>query len=99
MLFSLKLLVKFTTIFKINVAENKRKIEDQVEAPISKKRMEGRKCVDLIVLGLPWKTTEEDLTRYFEKYGELVMAQVRSYYIVTSWTFSLLSILVFDVRK
>lgn len=31
---------------------------------------------DLLVLGLPWKTTDEDLESYFSKYGELRMAQV-----------------------
>ncbi|XP_040275793.1 TAR DNA-binding protein 43-like [Bufo bufo] len=32
---------------------------------------------DLIVLGLPWKTTEQDLKDYFSAYGELIMAQVK----------------------
>lgn len=35
------------------------------------------KCSDLIVLGLPWKTSEQDLRAYFESFGELLMAQVR----------------------
>jgi RNA recognition motif-containing protein len=35
------------------------------------------KCSDLIVLGLPWKTSEQDLRVYFENFGELLMAQVR----------------------
>ena len=47
-----------------------------METSINKKRMEGQKCVDLIVLGLPWKTTEDELKQYFEQYGELLMAQV-----------------------
>lgn len=34
------------------------------------------KCSDLIVLGLPWKTSEQDLRAYFETFGELLMAQV-----------------------
>ena len=34
------------------------------------------KCSDLIVLGLPWKTSEQDLRVYFENFGELLMAQV-----------------------
>jgi len=39
--------------------------------------METRlKCSDLIVLGLPWKTSEQDLRTYFEGFGELLMAQV-----------------------
>jgi hypothetical protein len=32
---------------------------------------------DLIVLGLPWKTSESDLRKYFEVFGEVLMAQVR----------------------
>ncbi|CAG9832527.1 unnamed protein product [Diabrotica balteata] len=59
--------------------ENKRKYSESVESPASKvKRVESKlKCTDLIVLGLPWKATEEDLKEYFEKYGELVVAQIK----------------------
>ena len=32
---------------------------------------------DLIVLGLPWKTDEDDLKTFFGQFGELVMAQVK----------------------
>ena len=31
---------------------------------------------DLIVLGLPWKATAEDMKEYFQKFGEVVMAEV-----------------------
>ena len=34
------------------------------------------KCSDLIVLGLPWKSTEDDLRNYFSQFGELLMVQV-----------------------
>jgi RNA recognition motif-containing protein len=59
--------------------ENKRKSDDHPENSTAKtKRMEMRlKCSDLIVLGLPWKTSEQDLRVYFENFGELLMAQVR----------------------
>ncbi|XP_076318425.1 TAR DNA-binding protein 43-like isoform X2 [Tachypleus tridentatus] len=59
--------------------ENKRKSDEQLENSTAKtKRMENRpKCSDLIVLGLPWKTTEQDLRQYFEAYGEVLMAQVK----------------------
>lgn len=58
--------------------ENKRKSDDHPENSTAKtKRMEMRlKCSDLIVLGLPWKTSEQDLRVYFENFGELLMAQV-----------------------
>lgn len=37
----------------------------------------GGTC-DLIVLGLPWKATEEDLRDYFEGYGPLAMIQLKT---------------------
>ncbi len=41
------------------------------------KKVERNKCSDLIVLGLPWKTTEPELREYFEPFGEVLMAQVK----------------------
>jgi len=41
------------------------------------KRQDKSKCSDLIVLGLPWKTTEQELRTYFEPFGEVLMAQVK----------------------
>lgn len=61
-------------------AENKRKIEDQSDTTNTKtKRVEDqRKCSDLIVLGLAWKTTDKELREYFEReFGQLLMAQVK----------------------
>lgn len=40
------------------------------------KKIEKSKCSDLIVLGLPWKTSEQELRTYFEPFGEVLMAQV-----------------------
>ena len=58
-------------------SENKRKGDDGLENPTAKtKRMEKLKCSDLIVLGLPWKSTEDDLRSYFGQFGELLMVQV-----------------------
>ncbi|XP_013084839.1 TAR DNA-binding protein 43-like isoform X2 [Biomphalaria glabrata] len=58
--------------------ENKRKGEDGYDNPVAKtKRLENQKCSDLIVLGLPWKSTEEDLTKYFQQFGELILVQVK----------------------
>ena len=31
---------------------------------------------DLIVLGLPWKTTSEEMKEYFQKFGTVNMAEV-----------------------
>ncbi|KAE8750358.1 hypothetical protein FOCC_FOCC002918, partial [Frankliniella occidentalis] len=59
--------------------ENKRKSDDHLENSTPKtKRMETKmKCSDLIVLGLPWKTSEQQLREYFESFGEVLMAQVK----------------------
>lgn len=62
-----------------SIAENKRKRDDTSENSTAKtKRIESRlRCTDLIVLGLPWKTTEENLREYFETLGEVLMAQIK----------------------
>lgn len=42
------------------------------------KRIETRlRCTDLIVLGLPWRTSEQSLREHFEEFGEVLMAQVK----------------------
>ena len=56
---------------------DKRKSDDHSDNCVAKnKRVEKNKCSDLIVLGLPWKTTEPELREYFEPFGEVLMAQV-----------------------
>ena len=56
---------------------DKRKSDEHLENSTAKnKRVEKNKCSDLIVLGLPWKTTEQELRDYFEPFGEVLMAQV-----------------------
>ncbi|KAL3859735.1 hypothetical protein ACJMK2_009933 [Sinanodonta woodiana] len=59
--------------------DNKRK-GDEVTENISAKTKrvdQQKKCSDLIVLGLPWKSTEDDLRNYFSQFGELVLSQVK----------------------
>lgn len=66
----------------LSFAENKRKGEEGLEKPSAKtKKVEKLKCSDLIVLGLPWKSTEEDLKEYFSQFGELLMVQVVFLYL------------------
>lgn len=61
--------------------ENKRKGDDGYDNPAAKtKRLDRQKCSDLIVLGLPWKSNEDDLTKYFQQFGDLVLVQVMSGY-------------------
>ncbi|XP_053685713.1 TAR DNA-binding protein 43-like [Sabethes cyaneus] len=60
--------------------ENKRKSDDKLENSTPKtKRIENkyRTTTDLIVLGLPWKTTEEALREYFDTFGELLVVQIK----------------------
>lgn len=61
------------------LAENKRKCDDQLENTFAKtKRIETKLiCSDLIVLGLPYKISESDLRKYFEKFGEILMIQIK----------------------
>lgn len=62
----------------------KRKLNEEFESDVERASKEIKseatstawKNRDLLVLGLPWKTTDEDLESYFSKYGELRMAQV-----------------------
>jgi len=71
--------IMFESLSIIKV-ENKRKSDDYLENTTAKsKRFETskNKCSDLIVLGLPWKTTEQQLREYFEPFGEVLMAQVK----------------------
>ncbi|XP_076472443.1 TAR DNA-binding protein 43-like [Babylonia areolata] len=49
--------------------------EHTVVKPV--KSSSRQKCSDLIVLGLPWKSTEDDLRTYFSQFGDLLMVQVK----------------------
>jgi RNA recognition motif-containing protein len=37
---------------------------------------EEHRCVDLIVLGLPYKLTTDELKEYFEQFGKVVLSEV-----------------------
>lgn len=55
--------------------------ETETTSPLKSKRLDSwraqQRCSDLIVLGLAWKTTENDLKEYFEQFGTVVMTQVK----------------------
>uniref|UniRef100_A0A3P9H8U5 RRM domain-containing protein n=1 Tax=Oryzias latipes TaxID=8090 RepID=A0A3P9H8U5_ORYLA len=57
--------------------DNKRKMEEIDAASAVKVKRGFQKTSDLIVLGLPWKTTEQDLKDYFSTFGEVIMVQVK----------------------
>jgi len=59
--------------------ELKRKADETVETtkPVTKIPCVEQKCTDLIVLGLPFKSDEDDLKQYFSQYGQLVLVEVQ----------------------
>lgn len=58
--------------------EAKRKLEEEESPPPKAKKLDVKtKCTDLIALGIPWKTTDDTLRQYFEKFGEVVMCTVK----------------------
>ncbi|KAK3596420.1 hypothetical protein CHS0354_020670 [Potamilus streckersoni] len=60
--------------------DTKRKGDDAVDNPVAKiKRKDSEVTSDLIVLGLPYSSTEEDMRKYFSQFGELVLVQVKKY--------------------
>ncbi|XP_055515365.1 TAR DNA-binding protein 43-like [Leucoraja erinacea] len=57
--------------------DNKRKMDETDASSAVKVKRAVQKTSDLIVLGLPCKTTDQDLKDYFSTFGEVVMAQVK----------------------
>ncbi|KAK1157322.1 TAR DNA-binding protein 43-like isoform X1 [Acipenser oxyrinchus oxyrinchus] len=57
--------------------DNKRKMEEIDASSAVKIKRAELKTSDLIVLGLPWKTSEQDLKEYFSTFGEVIMVQVK----------------------
>lgn len=57
--------------------ESKRKSGENSESAATKNKRNDNLCSDLIVLGLPWKATEQTVREYFEKFGEVLMAQLK----------------------
>ena len=53
--------------------------DENCDKLVKSKKFDKTKCSDLIVLGIPWKSTEEDLNSYFSKFGDLLMVQVCCY--------------------
>ncbi|KAH3774344.1 TAR DNA-binding protein 43-like [Dreissena polymorpha] len=66
---------KACTYLVVYSKDNKNIKSVDINNHITKK--EKSKCSDLIVLGLPWKSSEDDLRNYFSKFGELLLVQVK----------------------
>ncbi|VDM21374.1 unnamed protein product [Hydatigera taeniaeformis] len=65
-------------VYKIVVSYAKRKVDDEEAGNFAKtKRLDGKRCTDLIVLNLPWRVEETALKNYFSRFGDVVMAQVK----------------------
>lgn len=73
-------------MYKMIIDNIKRKGEEAAgENPLAKNKcVDKQRCSDLIVLGLPWKSNEDDLRRYFSTFGELLLVQV-SHVIFNIW--------------
>lgn len=78
MLFCLLFFVLFIVILDKKCLDSKRKGDD-LDINSAKSRKIERKCVDLIVLGIPWKSTEDVVRRYFEQYGDVVLCEVNEH--------------------
>lgn len=57
------------------MSSKNQRVDDFDEVPMDSD--ESGTC-DLIVLGLPWKATEDDIRDYFEGYGPLTMVQLKT---------------------
>ncbi|CAB0013771.1 unnamed protein product [Nesidiocoris tenuis] len=65
----------YFTVYPKDVKRKHEEDEKEKEPVAPKVPKTVHKCRDLIVLGLPWETTDETLKAYFEKnYGEVAMA-------------------------
>ena len=64
--------------FKVLIFVDAKRKGDDLDINSAKSRKIERKCVDLIVLGIPWKSTEDVVRRYFEQYGDVVLCEVRN---------------------
>ncbi|KAF6201236.1 hypothetical protein GE061_005683 [Apolygus lucorum] len=70
--------------------------------PLAKepKTMPTPKCTDLIVLGLPWETTEENLKKYFEEnFGETTLTQIKMSKGGKSRGFGFVRFVEYDIQK
>ena len=77
----LLILMVYLFFYFIHLDTVKRKMDGSIchgpEAKLIKTGSAGDYLSDLIVLGLPYKATDEDLKDYFSNYGELAMQEVR----------------------
>jgi TAR DNA-binding protein 43 len=66
-----------SNVYIVTYPKDSKRKGDDLDINSAKSRKIERKCVDLIVLGIPWKSTEEVVRRYFEQYGEVVLCEIK----------------------
>lgn len=62
----------------VSTRGSKRKIEEDDDGSRKQTKSDVDSGSDLVVLGLPWSTTEDTMRSYFEQYGEVTMVQVKT---------------------
>uniref|UniRef100_A0A2K6KP38 TAR DNA-binding protein 43 n=1 Tax=Rhinopithecus bieti TaxID=61621 RepID=A0A2K6KP38_RHIBE len=59
-------------VYAVNYPKDKKRKMDEIDASSA-----VNKTSNVIVLGLPWTTTEQDLKEYFSTFGEALMVQIK----------------------
>uniref|UniRef100_A0A0A9WA35 TAR DNA-binding protein 43 n=1 Tax=Lygus hesperus TaxID=30085 RepID=A0A0A9WA35_LYGHE len=88
-------------VFPKGTEKRKRQVDEE-GAPVAKeaKVVPQPKCTDLIVLGLPWETTEENLKKYFEEnFGETTLTQIKMSKAGKSRGFGFIRFVDYEVQK
>ena len=64
-----------TSQFRNN--KSRMEIDPNAQFTNTSQRLDPSRCVDLIVLGINYRSNEDDVRNYFQQFGELVFCEVR----------------------